>query len=408
MADLRATLQRWVAGRLWMFATAGGAVAVFLITFAVVSALQGGDDEPVIPGLNLGSAIAQPPAASEPAPVVEDAAEAGAAPATTRPKPEEAESRDPPPRNVSLPAFDESLLILGNAGDHGAILGGPGIVDSSSLDRRTDWVLLIPSARIKAAIARVSLTASRAFGAPDNPYIIGWWEDGPAPGQPGNVLLDGHRDFTDVDDNQGAGVCWFLPDTQKGDFVIIRDNAREIHYLYTVREIASLAWNSEDGVAYLATSEESILTLVTCEGSFDEGSHNYSNRRILVAELTDSVTFEESNFEGDSGIYAGAAGSSTVRREDDAERDGEEDEPEDGGDGTTGDEAGEADGDAGTGDTDGDAGDGDAAGDGSDSGDAEGESPPETESGDPAPEADDEGDPPPEDGETATDGGGAE
>ena len=337
-ADWRATLNRWTAGRFWILATIGGAVAVFLITFTIVSALRGGDDTPALADATAVSVEADPSSTSRPDPGTVPAAGPGTVPAVASDSEEETPSDQPPVaepgtqleppseeqsetprRNVPLPAFDESLLIMGNAGDHGAILVGPGIVDSSSPDRKTDWVTLIPSARIKAAIVRVGLTPSQAFGSPDNPYVIGWWDSGPAPGQPGNVLLDGHRDFTDKDGNQGLGVCWFLSETQVGDFVIIRDNAREVHHLYTVTEIVSLPWNSEDGVAYLAQSPDPILTIVTCEGSFDENTHNYSNRRILVAGLTDSITFEESSFEGDDGIYPGAAGSRITQRTNDEE-----------------------------------------------------------------------------------------
>ena len=56
-------------------------------------------------------------------------------------------------------------------------------------------------------------------------------------------------------------------------------------------ETASVPWNDPSGLAYLQPTRESILTLVTCEGSFDEGTHNYSNRRIVVAELTDTIPF---------------------------------------------------------------------------------------------------------------------
>ncbi|MCY3887318.1 MAG: class F sortase [Chloroflexi bacterium] len=348
-ADWRASCNRLVAGRLWILATIGGAVAVFLITFAIVGALRGGNDAPAPADATAASAEADPPPAAPPdsgtvaptdpvaAPAVasdseeESAPDQAPAPAQepgTPPEPPSEEPSETPRRNVPLPAFDESSLTMGNAGNHGAILVGPGIVESSSPGHKTDWVMLIPSARIKAALVRIGLTPSRALGAPDNPYVIGWWENGPAPGQSGNVLLAGHRDFTDKDGNQGLGVCWFLAEMQEGDFALIRDNAQEVHHLYTVTEVVSLPWNSEDGVAYLAPSPDPILTLVTCEGSFDENTHNYSNRRILVAALTDSITFEESGFEGDNGIYPGAAGS-RIQRPSDEEDDGESAEQDD-------------------------------------------------------------------------------
>ncbi len=348
MPNWRDAWRRWGAERLWIFATAGGAVAIFFVTFAVVSTLQGDSDSAAAPS------VAAPPrlTASE----TVSAAPTERDDSRTRPTEPLAETRETEvqerPR-VPLPAFDESLLIVGNDGHHGAILGGPGIVSSSTADRRTPWQLLIPSARIKAAIVAVGLTATGAFGAPDNPYVIGWWEDGPKPGERGNVLLDGHRDFTDIDDFRGTGVCWYLPDTGPGDYMIIRDNEARVHHLYTVTETASIEWNAPDGVEYLAPTPIATLTLVTCEGSFDLDAHNYSNRRIIVAELTESIPFVESGFEGDDGVYAGFGGSALLAPEEsDADGEGEgEGEGNENGEPTDADESGDAVGSGESGDT---------------------------------------------------------
>ena len=205
------------------------------------------------------------------------------------PEPQEPEPEEP----AVLPEFDEEELIYGGTGREGAILAGPGIVWSSGLSARTSWELLLPSARIRASLVAVGLTYSRALGAPDNPHVIGWWEGGPAPGEAGNVLLAGHRDFTDNDGNIGIGVCWLLPNTQPGDFLIFRDNEAREHHVYTVTEAVAVLWNDPSGVEYLRRSETAIATLVTCEGSFDDDSNNYSHRRIIVAELTDTIPFVE-------------------------------------------------------------------------------------------------------------------
>ncbi|MDE2639147.1 MAG: sortase [Chloroflexota bacterium] len=206
-----------------------------------------------------------------------------------RPEPP-AEPAGPPP---TLPEFDEEALIYGGTGWEGAILAGPGIVWSSRSSARTSWELLMPSAQIKASLVRVGLTWNRAMGAPDNPHVIGWWEGGPEPGETGNVLLAGHRDYTDTQGNIGVGVCWLLDRTALGDFLIIRDSEQREHYVYTVTEVVSVRWNDPNGVAYLRPSDTAIVTLVTCEGAFDRDANNYSNRRIVVAEMTDIVPFTD-------------------------------------------------------------------------------------------------------------------
>ena len=91
----------------------------------------------------------------------------------------------------------------------------------------------------------------------------------------------------------GDGVCWLLDRTALGDFLIIRDSEQREHYVYTVTEVVSVRWNDPNGVAYLRPSDTAIVTLVTCEGAFDRDANNYSNRRIVVAEMTDIVPFTD-------------------------------------------------------------------------------------------------------------------
>lgn len=287
-----AVWQKFLNNRGWMVAAAAGAVAVFIATFAIVSALQG-EDDPASPAV---SAALAPPGTPDqvtpavppgPVPETEPSADTPAAAATS-----------PPPervvRHLPLPAFDEESLIYGGDGSEGAILGGPGIYNSSAAENRTDWEILIPSAQMKARMVQVGLVgASRALGAPDNPDVIGWWMEGPQPGEPGNVLVAGHRDYIDRKKNVGTGVAWLLPNTQPGDFIIVRDNTARVNHLYVVHEATSLPFDSPDGAQYLRSTDEPILTFVTCEGAFDKDARNYSNRRIVVAHLTDSIPFDE-------------------------------------------------------------------------------------------------------------------
>ena len=171
----------WVRRRTWMVAAA--AAIVFAATYFGLAAMMEVDPSlrrpaattaivtPTPPGLEAQtsefptpSAITRPPAADEPA---------------RRP----AGAPETPDRE--LPPFDPADLIFGGAGSEGAILAGPGIVASSGQHARTPWELLIPSARLRAAIVAVGLTPTNALGAPDNPNVIGWWVDGPAPGEVG-------------------------------------------------------------------------------------------------------------------------------------------------------------------------------------------------------------------------------
>ncbi len=299
------TLRHWLGGHSWMAATGATAALVFVVTFFAVSAATDADSAP-LPAPRVVSEQPTPPGVEADVPAVRESdAEAEEAvsrvveverePTVVEPEPsivaveEPVEPEAAPTRE--LPEYDEESLIFGGDGNQGAILAGRGIVRSSGTDNETPWRLVIPSSQINARLAQVGVTASGAFGAPDNPDVIGWWRDGPAPGELGNVLLDGHRDFRDIEGNVGTGVCWQLPDTGIGDAIIVQDFEAQVSYLYEVIETTSVAWNSPEGVAYLQSSDDARLTLVTCEGSFDADESNYSNRRIVVAKLTDTIPF---------------------------------------------------------------------------------------------------------------------
>ena len=305
MAIIRSLLTR----NLWFLGTGTTAAVVFLVTFLAVSAAMDEDFIAPVTIVQPSTPSTQPEAAEQSAvssvepeaeqaeeQVVEDEAASESSDVEAEESDESVPAVDvvlePGLPVIDLPEFDEDDLIHGGDGRAGAILAGPGIVPSSGPSRSTNWELLVPSARIRASLVKVGLARGNAFGAPDNPDVIGWWENGPQPGQQGNVLLDGHRDFSDIDENLGTAVCWSLPQTVVGDVMILRDNAVELHYIYEVTETLSVRWNDPDAVRFLQPSEDSILTLITCEGSFDDEAHNYSNRRIVVAALMGQAAFD--------------------------------------------------------------------------------------------------------------------
>ena len=189
----------------------------------------------------------------------------------------------------ALPQVNTAALVHGGYGAAGSILAGSGIV--KSVDVRTRWEIVIPRAGVRAAIVATPVTPAGVLGSPDNPEVVGWWHEGPRPGDSGNVLLDGYRDYTDREGNVGTGAFWLLPDLKPGDSILIRiPNALAI-FAYVVQESIAVRWDDPVGVQYFESAGEPLLTLITCQGEFDRDQHNYSQRRIVVAGLQDTVSF---------------------------------------------------------------------------------------------------------------------
>lgn len=207
---------------------------------------------------------------------------------SAQPSAEEPAEVEPMPtlEEVLVTAIDDSTFRYGTEAERGAILPiDNGIVPSSGPRHATSWELLLPTARIRADIVSLGRTPSGALGAPDNPFVVGWFHLSANPGEVGNTILAGHRDYEDIDGNIGVGVCWELDRVQVGDQMVIRDAEQSIAWVYEVTESTVVDPSDPASLRYLTHSSEPIITLITCTGSFDSKTHNYSHRLVVVATL---------------------------------------------------------------------------------------------------------------------------
>ena len=188
--------------------------------------------------------------------------------------------------DVLVSPIDDSSFRYGIEEERGAILPiDNGIVPSSGPKHRTSWEMLLPAARIRADIVSLGRTPRGAIGAPDNPFVVGWFDLSAAPGEQGNTILAGHRDYEDIDGNVGAGVCWELDRVKVGDQVVIRDAEQNLAWVYAVTESVVVDPYDPDSVRYVADTDDAIITLITCTGSFDPSTHTYSHRLLIIAQL---------------------------------------------------------------------------------------------------------------------------
>lgn len=182
--------------------------------------------------------------------------------------------------------WDDDTFVYGSDGSEGNLLPiDNGVVPSSEPRFQTDWQLILPSAKIKASVVRVGLTWDGAMGSPDNPFVVGWYSGSAAIGQPGNALLAGHRDYEDRSGQIGLGVCWELDRTNLGDPLVMHDTAADRYYVYEVVDAAEIRPDSDNAVRYLSQTREPVVTLLTCSGTFDEDTHTYDRRLVIVALL---------------------------------------------------------------------------------------------------------------------------
>lgn len=138
--------------------------------------------------------------------------------------------------------------------------------------------LVIPSIGVDADVVELGITADGAMDSPDGPDPVAWYNFSPTPGNPGNAVLAGHRDWhTGV-----TGVFWRLGELQPGDAISVGlANGTAVDYV--VKESVLIP---PDGMAIediVGPTPDEELTIITCEGSFDSASHDYDRRRVVWA-----------------------------------------------------------------------------------------------------------------------------
>lgn len=106
---------------------------------------------------------------------------------------------------------------------------------------------------------------------------VGWYRFGPRPGEAGSTLLLAHVDSR----TQGPGAFFRLRELQPGDTVTVQLTDRSSE-TYTV--VVRRAYRKEElPDRVFARDGPSVLTLVTCGGSFSEITRSYSDNVVVYA-----------------------------------------------------------------------------------------------------------------------------
>ncbi len=125
----------------------------------------------------------------------------------------------------------------------------------------------------------MGVEADGSLEIPADVSTVGWYEFGPAPGDPvGSAVLTGH-----VDDHiQGVGVFGRIGDLNPGDTVQVADAAGAVR---TFSVIARESWPKPEVPLdrLFDRSGQPRLVLITCGGTFDRATRNYENNIAITA-----------------------------------------------------------------------------------------------------------------------------
>lgn len=141
--------------------------------------------------------------------------------------------------------------------------------------------LVVPRIGVDSRLLRLGLARDGEVEVPRSPYLAGWYDGGPAPGDVGPAVLLGH-----VDSQSGPGVFFRLRQLRAGDAVAVtgRDGATRRFVVTAVERYPKDRFPSER--VYGPTPFRQ-LRLVTCGGAFDRSRGHYRDNIVAFAKMVD-------------------------------------------------------------------------------------------------------------------------
>jgi sortase (surface protein transpeptidase) len=138
--------------------------------------------------------------------------------------------------------------------------------------------LRVPAIGVDAPIESVGIDAGGNMATPSTPKNVAWYRFGPAPGDAGDAVIDGHLDWTN-----GPAVFSKLGRLTTGDEIIVDVPGRGTR-LFAVDGLSTVPYTAHPAGLF-ATSGPPRLSLITCTGSWDALHRTYAQRLIVDAHL---------------------------------------------------------------------------------------------------------------------------
>jgi sortase (surface protein transpeptidase) len=142
----------------------------------------------------------------------------------------------------------------------------------------TPTELVIPRIGVDARIEARGLDGNRNLDTPSNFRDVAWYQLGPAPGLPGNALINGHVSWW-----TGSAVFTRLSQLRPGDeVVVVRENGSRVVFKVTSRTAVAAGARIP---SLFAPSRVPSLTLITCAGVWDRARGTDTQRLLVSAVL---------------------------------------------------------------------------------------------------------------------------
>jgi LPXTG-site transpeptidase (sortase) family protein len=141
--------------------------------------------------------------------------------------------------------------------------------------------LVIPRFDIDAPVVVRGVDANHVMETPSGPKDVAWYDFSAKPGYGSNAVFSGHVDYIGV----GAAVFWHLKDLNEGDLIEVHlDDGTVYTYKVASREEVPADPPQDVLTAIIGPTQQDVVTLITCGGTFDYSTHQYDHRVVVRAE----------------------------------------------------------------------------------------------------------------------------
>lgn len=139
----------------------------------------------------------------------------------------------------------------------------------------------IPRIGMNAAVEQVGLEADGTMSVPKSWWTVGWYNLGYKIGDAGSAVISGHYDT-----NTGAPAVFFrVGNLSTGDIITVTNSDGSI-FKFRVYQKKSYPWDQMPLQTIFDSRGKSQLNLITCSGTWDKTTKNYSHRTVVYAEIT--------------------------------------------------------------------------------------------------------------------------
>jgi hypothetical protein len=174
---------------------------------------------------------------------------------------------------------DPSVMVLSHTASLSKVVP---LAKAPTIARSRPVTITIPALGIRTVVGKLGLQADHQVMVPTNTRIVGWYDDGPTPGQIGSAVILGH-----VDSTLGPGTFFRLKDLKAGDSITVKLADGVVTNFAVVKVVQYSKVAFPDQLVYGSHGTRS-LQLVTCGGTFDHATGHYESNIVVFSHLVSS------------------------------------------------------------------------------------------------------------------------